>query len=227
VKDKGKLIIVGTSAFGQIAYEYFTHDSGYEPVAFSAERRFMEKDGLFGLPVVPFEELETRFDPKTHHVFVALVYTQMNRPRTRLYREARAKGFPMASYVSSKAFVWKNVKLGENCFIFEDNTVQPFVKIGDNVILWSGNHIGHHSVVRDNCFIASHAVISGFCDIGENCFLGVNCTIKNNVKVAKDCFIGAGALIQKDTKDGEVYQTSGVAPSKVDSLRLFKIRDEK
>jgi sugar O-acyltransferase (sialic acid O-acetyltransferase NeuD family) len=192
------LIIIGDSAFAEIAYEYFTHDSQFRVVAFSVEREHMSRDSLFGLPVVPFEELERQFDPASHHFYAALVYTQMNRLRTRLYKAAKAKGYRPASYVSSRAFVWQNVELGEHCFIFEDNTVQPFVRIGNNVVLWSGNHIGHHSVVKDHCFISSHVVVSGFCTFGENCFVGVNATFGNNLEVSDDCLVGAGALITRD-----------------------------
>ena len=192
------LIIVGDSAFAEIAYEYFTHDSPYEVVAFAVEREFLTKDSLFGLPVVPLDEVTQRYAPVDHDFFAALVYTQMNRLRTRLYKQVKAMGYVPASYVSSRAFVWPNVQLGEHCFIFEDNTVQPFVAIGDNVVLWSGNHIGHHSRIKDNCFIASHVVVSGFCTIGENCFVGVNATFGNNLEVGDDCLVGAGALIARD-----------------------------
>jgi sugar O-acyltransferase (sialic acid O-acetyltransferase NeuD family) len=197
MKDR-KLIIIGDSAFAEIAYEYFTHDSRYEVVGFSVEREYLKRDSLFGLPVVPFEDLVSHFDPRTHEFYAALVYTQMNRLRTRLYRDAKAKGYRPASYVSSRAFVWRNAQLGEHCFIFEDNTVQPFVRIGDNVVLWSGNHIGHHSAIGDNCFISSHVVVSGFCNVGANCFIGVNATFGNNLNVGDDCLIGAGALIARD-----------------------------
>jgi FlaA1/EpsC-like NDP-sugar epimerase len=141
---KEKLIIIGDSAFGEIAYEYFTYDSNYEVVAFSVEKAYLKRNKLFGLPVVAFEDLESYYSPKEHKVFVALTYIKLNTVRTRLFNEAKAKGFQTISYVSSKAFVWRNVKIGENCFIFEGNVVQPFVKIGDNVILWSGNHIVLH-----------------------------------------------------------------------------------
>lgn len=192
------LVIVGDSAFAEIAYEYFTHDSDFRVVAFTVEREFMTRDSLFGLPVVAFEDIEAMFDPGSHHFYAALVYTRMNRLRTRLYQAARDKGYRPASYISSRAFVWPNVELGEHCFIFEDNTVQPFVRIGANVVLWSGNHIGHHSVVHDNCFISSHVVVSGFCTVGANCFIGVNATFGNNLEVGADCLIGAGALIARD-----------------------------
>lgn len=198
-----KLILLGDSAFAEVAYEYFTHDSEFEVVAFSVERHYLRRDRLFDLPVVPFEELEDRYSPVEHHFYAALVYTQGNALRARLYEAARARGYRPASYVSSRAFVWRNATLGEHCFVFEGNVIQPFVRIGRNVVLWSGNHIGHHSSLGDHCFVSSHVVVSGFVSVGEGCFLGVNATIANNTTVGNRCTIGAGALILGDVGDGE------------------------
>lgn len=220
-----KLIIIGDSAFAEVAYEYFTHDSDYEVVGFSVEREFLKKETLLGLPVVPFENVQENFDPDEHDAFVAIVYTQLNRLRTRLCTDAKKKGFNLASYVSSRAFVWPNAQIGEHCFIFEDNTVQPFVKLCDNVILWSGNHIGHHSVIGANCFISSHVVISGFVEIEKNCFIGVNATISNNIKIAHDCWIGPGVIIIKDTQKGCLYRPAPVEAVKLSTYRLFRIKD--
>ena len=220
-----KLIIVGDSAFAEIAYEYFTCDSDYEVVAFSVERDYLKKETVFDLPVVPFETLETAYDPQEHAVYVAAVYTQLNRLRTRLGMQAKAKGFALASYVSSRAFVWRNVEIGEHCFIFEDNTVQPFVRLGDNVVLWSGNHIGHHSTIKDNCFISSHVVISGFVEVGENCFLGVNTTIVNNVKIGKDCWLGPNVTIVRDTAEASFYKPTKSEPGTITTLEYFKVRE--
>jgi sugar O-acyltransferase (sialic acid O-acetyltransferase NeuD family) len=220
-----KLLIVGDSAFAEVAYEYFTYDSDYEVVGFSVEKDFLKKNCLFGLPVVPFESLPQAFTPSEHDLFVAVTYTQLNRLRARLCGQARTRGFSLASYVSSKAFVWRNVELGEHCFIFEGNVVQPFVRIGNNVVLWSGNHIGHHSVIGDNCFISSHVVVSGFAEIGENCFLGVNSTLINNVKIARDCWIGPGVIITRDTEEGALYRPALTKAAKVSTHRFFKIRD--
>jgi sugar O-acyltransferase (sialic acid O-acetyltransferase NeuD family) len=201
-----KLIIVGDSAFAEIAYEYFTHDSPYEVVAFCVEREYFARDTLFGLPVVAMDEVGALFAPDSHAFFAALVYTGMNRLRARLYGEMKARGYAAASYVSSRAFTWHNVEFGEHCFVFEDNTIQPFVRIGDNVVLWSGNHIGHHSTIGDNCFIASHVVVSGFCTIGPNCFVGVNATFGNNLSVGADCLVGAGALVTSDVPEDSLVR---------------------
>jgi sugar O-acyltransferase (sialic acid O-acetyltransferase NeuD family) len=205
LEKKEEIIIVGDGEFAEIAYEYFTHDSQYEVVAFSVEKDYLKKNVLFDLPVVPFEELEDLYSTETYKVFVAVTYTQLNRVRTRLYNEAKRKGFSAVSYVSSNAFVWNNVEIGENCFIFENNVLQYRVKIGNNVVLWSGNHIGHGTRIYDNCFFSSHATVSGECIVGENCFIGVNSTFSDHLKIAKDCIIGAAANVIKDTEEGGIY----------------------
>ena len=219
-----KLVILGDSAFAEVAYECFTHDSEYEVVGFSVDSAFLARDRLFGLPVVPFEEIERFFDPAEVEFYAALVYSQLNRLRTRFYDLAKGKGYRAASYVSSRAFVWPNAVVGEHCFIFEDNTIQPFVKIGNNVVLWSGNHIGHHSTIGDNCFVSSHAVISGFCTIGANTFIGVNAAIANNVDIGVDNWLGVGVSILGNTEPDCIFKGEQPQPAKVSARRFFKVK---
>lgn len=221
--SKTKLIIVGDSAFAEVAREYFDADSEYEVVAYAVEQAFLKRPQLGGLPVVAFEEIERHYPPDNHAVYVAIPYAQLNRLRTRLAREAKGKGYSLASYVSSRAFVWRNVILGEHVFIFEDNTIQPFVAIGNNVLLWSGNHIGHHSTIRDNVFISSHVVVSGFCDIGENSFLGVNATVANNLTIARDNWIGPGVVITRNSEAGNLFKATRAEPAKLSTLEFFKV----
>ncbi len=218
-----KLVIVGDSAFAEVAFEYFTYDSDYEVSGFSVESAYLSHETKYDLPVVPFETLEQHFSPEDHEIFVAVTYQKLNRLRVRLYQEAKIKGYKLASYISSQAFVWKNATIGEHVFIFEDNTVQPFVSIGDNVVLWSGNHIGHHSTIKDHCFISSQVVISGFCEIGERCFIGVNSTVSNNVTIGDDNFIGMAAVITKDTEANSAYKSSISEKASVPATKLFKV----
>jgi sugar O-acyltransferase (sialic acid O-acetyltransferase NeuD family) len=198
------LIIAGDSAFAEVAYEYFTYDSDYDVVAFAVEREYLKRQSLFEKPVVALEDVESRFRPEEHSFFAATVYTQFNKLRARLYSAMKGKGFAPASYISPRAMVWRNVKLGEHCFIFENNVVQAFAEIGDNAVLWSGNHIGHHSRIGSHCFISSHVVISGFVNVGEYTFVGVNATVANNINIGRKCTIGAAALILADVPDSRV-----------------------
>jgi sugar O-acyltransferase (sialic acid O-acetyltransferase NeuD family) len=156
-------------------------------------------------------------------MFIALSYSKLNEVRKEKYLAAKALGYRLASYISSHATVLNQGRMGDNCFIFEDNTIQPFVTIGNNVTLWSGNHIGHHSTIHDHCFIASHVVISGGVEIGESCFIGVNATLRDHIKVGKQCVIGAGALLLSDAEPEGVYIGQATERAKVPSTRLRKI----
>ena len=223
---KNKLVIIGDSAIAEIAFEYFTHDSPYEVVGFAVEEAYLKRDRLFGLPVVSFEQVAALYPPSLHSAFVAIGYNQLNRVRTRLADRCKALGYHLASYVSTRAFVWHNVQIGEHCFIFENNVVQPFVKIGDNVTMWSGNHIGHHSIIRNNVFFASHVVLSGFCDVGDYCFIGVNATIANNVTIARDGLLGAGCMILRDTEPNKIYGAKMTVPIEKSARQYFKVPEE-
>jgi len=218
-----RLIIFGTGDIAELAHHYFSTDSDYAVAAFTVDRQYLETPQFCGLPVVAFEDLAGTYSPQDHAFFAALSYTKLNAVRRDKYLAAKAMGYGIASYVSSKASILNNGRIGENCFILEDNTVQPFVTIGNNVTLWSGNHIGHHSTIRDHTFIASHVVVSGGCDIGESCFIGVNATLRDHVKLGARCVIGAGALILSDAEPEGVYLGPETERSRVPSTRLRKI----
>ena len=218
-----KLVIVGDSLFAEIAHEYFTHDSPYNVVGFAVEREYRKRDELNGLPIVDFESVADRFPPDEHSVYVALVYTQLNRLRERLMGASKELGYSLASYISSQAFVWRNVEIGEHCFVFENNVVQPFVTLGNNVVLWSGNHIGHHSRIRDNCFISSHVVVSGSVDVGENSFLGVNSTLVNDISIGRDTWLGPNVTITRNVEPGSVYRCPRSELRDKTSYQLFGV----
>lgn len=222
-----KLVIVGAGEFGEIAYEYFTFDSEYEVAAFAVERKYRQTETLRGIPMIDFEEMEHKFPSSKYDAFVAVTYVQLNRARRRLYDICKNKGYHCASYISSHAFVWHNVNIGENVFIFENNTVQYHACIGNNVVLWSGNHIGHRSVIEDDCWLTSHVVVSGFCRIGRGSFIGVNATLGDNVTIPYDTVLGAGALTVKSlTTPGGVYIGSPAKPMKKTAYQQFGIQEE-
>jgi sugar O-acyltransferase (sialic acid O-acetyltransferase NeuD family) len=221
-----QLVIVGAGEFAEIACEYFTRDSPYDVAAFALDSAYRNVDELLGHPVVDLETLETVYPPETHDVFVAATHTQLNRVRTRLLRRCREKGFRAATYISSRAFVWHDVVVGENCFIFENNVLQYRSVIGDNVILWSGNHIGHRAVIGDNCFLSSHVVVSGYCSIGDNCFLGVNSTLGDRVRLGRDCVLGAGSVLLKDCDDRRLLRGNPAVIETADPLRIYRVKGE-
>jgi sugar O-acyltransferase (sialic acid O-acetyltransferase NeuD family) len=219
-----KLVIFGCGDIAQLAHFYFTTDSAHEVVAFTVDRAYLPPDATFcGLPVVPFEEVEQSYPPDAHAIFVALSYSKVNQVRAGKVDEAAQKGYSLASYISSRATVLTQEPIGENAFILEDNTVQPFVKIGRDVTLWSGNHIGHHSEIGDHCFIASHIVVSGGVKVGPRCFIGVNATLRDHITIGEGWVIGMGAMILADCEADGLYAVTGTERAKIPASRLRKL----
>ncbi|WP_294211740.1 acetyltransferase [uncultured Chryseobacterium sp.] len=219
---KEKIIIFGTGDIAQLANYYFEIDSKYEVVAFTVDRDYCQNDMYENKPLIAFEDILSKYPPTEYKMFIALSYAQMNMLREKKYHEAKARGYNLVSYISSKCSYLSQFKCGDNCFILEDNTIQPFVEIKNNVTLWSGNHIGHHSVIESHNFISSHVVISGHCNVESNCFVGVNSTIGHQVTIGKETLLGAGSIITKNTEEKSVY-----VPAKSNKLdktsNMFKL----
>lgn len=195
-----KVIIFGLLDTAELAHYYLENDSEHEVVAFTVSKEYIDKNEFKGLPVVPFEDIETIYPPDQYHLFAPMTAKQMNQLREKIYLEGKSKGYKYISYISSKATVFDN-EIGENCFILEDNTIQPFTKIGNNVVLWSGNHIGHHGEIKDHVFFTSHVVMSGHCIIESYCFFGVNATIRDYTHLAKGTLLAMGASLTKQKTD--------------------------
>jgi sugar O-acyltransferase (sialic acid O-acetyltransferase NeuD family) len=217
------LVIFGTGPIAELAALYFHEDAGRRVVAFTVDAAYRQEATWLDRPLVAFEQVEEAFSPSAHDLFVAVSYTGLNKLRRARVDAAKAKGYNIAHYVSSRATRFSTFAPDENQFILEDNTIQPFARIGRNVTLWSGNHIGHHSEIADDTFIASHVVVSGGVNIGPRCFVGVNVTIRDHVRIGADCVLGAGSLVLKDIPDGSVLSPGGTEISKVPSSRLRNI----
>jgi sugar O-acyltransferase (sialic acid O-acetyltransferase NeuD family) len=217
------LVIFGVGDIGQLAHYYFSKETSFDVVAFTVDAAFLKEGSFCGLPVVPFEEIHINYPPDKCSMFIALSYSKLNSLRKAKYFEAKEKNYQLASFVSARSSVLNEGNIGDNCFIFEDNTIQPFVKIGNNVTLWSGNHIGHHSRIGDHCFIASHVVVSGGVEIEEQCFIGVNATLRDHIRIGERCVVGAGTLLLADAAPDGVYLGQATERSRVPSSRLKAI----
>ncbi|SRR6266496_655251 len=201
------VIIFGVQDFAQLAHFYLEHDSEHEVVAFSVNEQYLPPDRTFqGLPVIAFENIEQNYSPADFWFFAPMSPSRMNRLRESVYQQIKEKGYQLISYVSSRATVFPGVPIGDNCFILEDNTIQPFTSIGNNVVLWSGNHIGHHSVIRDHVSFTSHVVLSGHCIVEPYCFFGVNATIRDRIHIAEGSLIAMSASVTRDTEPWGVYK---------------------
>jgi sugar O-acyltransferase (sialic acid O-acetyltransferase NeuD family) len=202
------LLIFGTGNNAECAHYYLTHDvaykNKYEVVGFITENKDANMSNFCGLDVHELDGIETLFDPSLIKVIAPISGRNMNKYRERIFNTLLEKRFEFINYISSKANVFTE-KIGRNCFILEDNTIQPFVEIGDNCMIWSGNHIGHHSKLGNHIFMTSHIVISGLCQIGDYCYIGVNVSIRDSTILAPNTVIGMHSGVTKNTESYKIY----------------------
>ena len=201
-REKNEIIIFGSAETAELAKYYFDNDSIFKVVAFTVDDPYVNSTSFCGLPLIPFSEVVKNYPPSEYFMHVALSYSKLNQLRQEKYEQSKNAGYTLATYVSSKSVLWPDLSVGDNCFILENQTIQPTVKIGNNVMIWSGNHLGHGTVIGNHTYISSHLVISGHCIIGERCFLGVNATLKDFTKIGNDVFIAMGANVTKDVLNG-------------------------
>ena len=218
-----KVIIFGTGKIADVIFYYLQNESEYTPVAFTVDKEYIKSDSFNGLPVIDFKEIQEKFPPGEHKMFVAMGYQDLNDARTEKLKQAKAKNYELISYIHPESGAPKDLQLGENCFVMNNVCIHPRVKIGSNVFIWSGTMIGHHSEVRDNCWLTSCANISGNVKVGKNCFFAVNSTVAHSVEIGNHCFLGANALVTKHLKDEQVVIEQSTKPFRLNSRQFLRM----
>ena len=208
-----KLILFGTSEVAELAKFYFEKDSPFTVCGFTVDDEFVQETTYLGLPVIPFSNITRSHPPNVYYLHVALSYAKLNTLRAEKFSECQNKGYIMPSYVCSRSVFWDDLSIGSNCFVLENQTLQPNVVLGDNVVLWSGNHVGHGTTIGNHTYVSSHVVFSGHCLVGQRNFFGVNSTIKDFCSIGDDCFVGMNSTVASDLASGSV-----VLPARCDIL---------
>lgn len=220
------LIIFGIGAFSEILHFYFTRDTDRKVAGFTVDPDYLKESTFCGLPVISYDEVTKTYPPESYDMCVAMGYPKKGRfadstdARIRKYEDAIAKGYDLASYISSKAEVWQPELIGRNTFIMEGNVLQPFVRIGNNVTSYAGNHFGHHAVIEDHVFLAGMSAISGQTHLGEGSFVSIGAVLRNGITLGKRAFIGVGAIVTANVKDEEVYTAE---PAKLRQIKSNKL----
>jgi hypothetical protein len=97
-----QIIVFGTGEIAELADFYFTHDSQFEVVGFTVDSAYMKQAVFHDRPVLPFEQIDERFPPQRFGLLVAVSYAKLNAVRAEKVAAARAKGYRLVSYLSSR-----------------------------------------------------------------------------------------------------------------------------
>ena len=200
-----KVVLFGYGQMAQFAHTVLTNDSPYEVVAFTVDGAYVTEKTVRGLPVVAFEDLERSYPPDAYAMHISVSFRRVNKLRAEKYAEAKAKGYDLVTYISSRAHTWPDLTIGDNCWILEQSVIHPNVVIGNNVYMGSGVHVGHDTTIADHSFLVGMIAVAGYVKLGAYCFVGIHATIRDSLTIADRTVIGAGSTILRDTHEGAVY----------------------
>lgn len=200
-----KVVLFGYGQMARFAHMVLTHDSPHEVVAFTVDGAYIEQKTVNGLPVVPFEDLERSYPPDTHAMHISVSFRRINQLRAQKYAEAKAKGYELVTYISSRAHTWPDLTIGDNCWILEHSIIHPSVTIGNDVYMGSAVHIGHDTTIGDHSFLVGMIAVAGYVKLGAYCFVGIHATIRDGLTIGDRTVIGAGSTILRETAPGSVY----------------------
>jgi sugar O-acyltransferase (sialic acid O-acetyltransferase NeuD family) len=218
-----RIVVFGAGKIADVVHAFISDDPNLSIMGFTCDRAFMTGDSLHGLPLVPFDEVETVFSPVDFAMFVAIGYQDLNTVRAERCRRARAKGYRLATWISPRAHVPKGCTIGANSIVMDGASLQPYAHLGDDVFVWNGAVVGHHATIDDHCWVASNCTISSTATVEPYCFVGVNAAIGHGIKIGARSIIGAGAVITHDTAPDGVYIVADTERFRLDSRRFMKI----
>ncbi|MFG1417578.1 acetyltransferase [Xanthobacter sp. V0B-10] len=216
------IVVFGAGQIADVARVYIDACGPDRIVGFTVDAAHRKADRFAGRPLVDWETLERHFPPERVKLLGPLSFRRLNAFRRSRYEEGRARGYSFATFVHPSCSNHAD-KIGENCFILENNTLQPFVTIGDNVIMWSNNHIGHHSKIGDHCFLSSQIGLSSNVVIEPGCFLSGQVGIEYGVTVGADSYLGTCTFIAKSLPRESVVRIEGSPVAPYSSMRLRRL----
>jgi sugar O-acyltransferase (sialic acid O-acetyltransferase NeuD family) len=222
------LVIFGLGVVADVAYQHFKRDGEFDIQAFTVDEAWLKDKSIserffHGIPVVPFEIVEQAYDPASFGMFIAMGYHSLNTIRARKCKEAKAKGYTLASYISPRAHIGPWLKIGENCLILDGVGVQPGALIGNNVSIWNNSLIGHHAIVEDDCWLAAGATLGGLMKLGAGSFVGLNATLGGDIKIGASSFIGGGTVVLKSAEAKSVFIQPTTEKFRLNSEEFLRI----
>ena len=215
------IVLFGAGQIADVARVYIDAHGPDRIVAFTADGSHLAADSFAGRPLVAWEDLERCYPPDQVKLLGPLSFRRLNAFRKERYLEGKARGYGFASFIHPSCHVYTD-RIGENCFILENNTLQPFAEIGDNTMLWSNNHIGHHARIGSHCFLSTHIGVSSNVVIEEECFLAGKASIDYGRRVGARCFLGPSAVVLEDLPSGSVVLGVNSPVARFSSRRLAR-----
>lgn len=198
-----QLIIIGNTRFSSLLYRIL-EEEGYRVVAFCVSKKYCSSSTFEGLPLLPFEEIESSLNIEECSFLISIGYSKMNKVREFFYLECEKRKYNIFTFISKKATVCLST-IGKGSIILPTAYVGPNSNVGVCSIIWNGCNVSHDDTIGSFSYLSPCSAIAGGVRIGSYTFFGINCTIKNDVTIGDNCLVGASSYVNSNTEDDSVY----------------------
>lgn len=198
------LVIFGNTPFAERLFKYISIENRDKVIAFTQDKDYISNYELQGIPVLPFEELNTLLCNQ-FEVILGIGYAKMNQIKKTIYSKCKIKGYRIATYISTNAIVYSE-DIQDGCFIAPGAVVGPGCKLGCGNYLASSVILSHDNELGNFNFLSTNAVFGGFSKVSDNCFFGLHCTVRDGVTVASNNLFGSATnILESITCSGGVF----------------------
>jgi len=195
-----KVILYGNSVLSQMVFFDAVGCCCFEIAGFAVDKPYLKTPTFCGLPQVDFAEVKQHFPPDQYDMLAVLGGFSDMRGRAAHYQRAKAKGYQMRNYISSRSELSPDVTMGENNIILSQSYIGFGGRMGDNNIIRQQVYLGHDFTIGSHNFIGPGCNIAGYCSIANTCYIAMGSTVINNTNIAEETLVGAGSVVIRHTE---------------------------
>jgi UDP-perosamine 4-acetyltransferase len=127
-----------------------------------------------------------------------------NRPRQRLFEQARSAGFTLPTVVHAAAQVADAARLAAGAQILVGAIVGPGAEIGENAIVNSGAIVEHDCRIAAHVHLATGCALAGGVVVSDRAHVGIGAIVLQGCTIGAGAIVGAGAVVTRDVSPGAV-----------------------
>ncbi|MFA5317857.1 MAG: acetyltransferase [Patescibacteria group bacterium] len=194
LKNKKNIIIIGAGENGEVALNcLLQYKKEWKFIGFLDDTFSKNKEQKIIGKVNDYKKY------KNSYFYIAI---GDNSARRKVFESLKKANCFFINLIHPKAFIEKNVCLGESVFVGANVYVNIKCAIGDNTIINNGCIIEHHNTIGQHCHLAPGVITGGGVKINNNVFIGLNSVIRDHVEIKNNVSIGMGSVITKDISSG-------------------------
>jgi len=194
-----RVLVFGASGHGKVVADV-ARAAGHELAGFVDDDPERQAAGLWGLPVIGWDECVRRGDDLGRPV-IALGIGD-NRARERVFERVLADGFEVVTVVHPSAVVAPRARLGDGVVVMALAAVNPDAEVAAGAVLNTGCVVEHDCRVGRFAHLSPSSALGGGVAIGDRVHLGLGAVVLPLVKVGADARVGAGAVVHRAVAPG-------------------------